>query len=134
MSNVNLMNVESMNEVGISNVVSTTIILKVVDNSRVKPLGVLEQILTLIAKIEYKIDYITIKTMDSVQSYPSLLGRTWLLDAHAKEDWGKDTLTIGSGLKKIILPLFPTQYHVKPKNRKLSSSLMMLMKQRKKPP
>jgi hypothetical protein len=41
-SNVNLMNVEMMNELEISNVVSTTIILKMADSSQVKPLGVLE--------------------------------------------------------------------------------------------
>jgi hypothetical protein len=83
------MNVETMNELGISNVVSTTIILKMADSSQVKPLGVLEQIPTLVANIEYKIDYVVFKTMDGVQSYPGLLGRTWLLDAHAKKKLGK---------------------------------------------
>ena len=34
-----------------------------------------------------------------------------MLDAHAKEDWEKGTLTIGKGPKKTILPLFPIQYH-----------------------
>ena len=110
-SSVNLMNIDTMSELGITNVVSTTIILKMADSSRVKPLGVLEQIPTLIANIEYKVDYVVFKTMDGIPSYPGLLGRTWLLDAHAKEDWGKGTLTIGKGLEKVVLPLFPTQYH-----------------------
>ena len=105
------MNVETINELGLSNVVSTTIILKMVDSSRVELIGVLEQIPTLVVNIEYKINYLMFKTMDGVQSYLGFLGRTWLLDTHAKKEWGKGTLTIGSGLKKIILPLFPIEYH-----------------------
>ena len=33
-----------------------------------------------------------------------------LILAHAKEDWGKGTLTLGRGSGKTILPLFPTRY------------------------
>ena len=49
--------------------------------------------------------------MDGIPFYPSLPRRTWLLDAHAKEDWGKGILIIGKKFEKVTLPLFPTQYH-----------------------
>lgn len=54
--------------------------------------------------------------MDWIPSFTYLLGRMWLLDAHAKEDWGKGTLTIGRGSKKVTLPWFPTQYHGETRN------------------
>lgn len=38
--------------------------------------------------------------MDGIPSYPGFLGCTWLLDAHAKEDRGKGTLTIGKHYSK----------------------------------
>ena len=49
--------------------------------------------------------------MDWIPSYTYILGHMWLIYAYAKEDWGKGTLTIGRGSKKVTLPLFPTQYH-----------------------
>lgn len=60
------MNVEIMNDLGITSVVSTSIILKMANSSRVKPLRVLEQVPTLIANIEYEIDYVVFKTMDNM--------------------------------------------------------------------
>ena len=47
-SSVNLLNVETMNKLRITNVVLTTIILKMANSSRGKPLDVLEQVPTLI--------------------------------------------------------------------------------------
>ena len=70
------MNVDTMNELGISNVESTTMILKMADSSQIKPLGVLEQIPTLIINIEYKVDYVVFRSMDDVPSYPGVLGQT----------------------------------------------------------
>jgi len=109
-SSVNLMNFETMEELRLTTMTSTPIILRMVDQSRVKPLGMLNQITTTIGGIDYKIDYIVFKLTESISSYPILLGRPWLYLAKAKDDWGKGTLTIGKGQKKIILPLFPTKY------------------------
>jgi hypothetical protein len=39
------------------------------------------------------------------------LGRPWLYLARAKDDWGKGTLTIGKGINKIVLSMYPTKYH-----------------------
>jgi len=58
------------------------------DQSRVKPLGVLKQVLTIIGGISYKIDYIIFKITDTISSYPILLGRPWLYLAKAKDHWG----------------------------------------------
>lgn len=105
------MNVDTMNELGITNGILTTIILKMTDSSRAKPLGILEQIPTLIANIEYKIDYIVFKTMGRVPSYPGLRGCTWLLDAHGKEDWGKRYTYHRKRIRESSSILFSSQYY-----------------------
>jgi hypothetical protein len=71
----------------------------------------LSQLLTIIGGIDYKIDYVVFKVSESISTYPILLGRPWLYSAKAKDDWGKGTLTIGKGVNKIVLPMYPTKYH-----------------------
>jgi hypothetical protein len=96
-SSVNLMNQETMDEIGLINMISTPIILRMANQSKVKPLGILKQVPTLVGGIEYKIDYIIFKITESISSYLILLDRPWLYLAKAKDDWDKGTLTIGKG-------------------------------------
>jgi hypothetical protein len=64
------------------------------DQSQVNPMGVSLVVHTIIAIIEYKIDYIVFKLLTTF-SYPTLLGKLWLYQTKAKNDWGKGTLTLG---------------------------------------
>jgi hypothetical protein len=109
-SSVNLMNLETMDEIGLTNMISTPIILRMADQSKVKPLGILKQVPTLVGGIEYNIDYIIFKIIKSISSDPILLGRPWLYLAKEKDDWGKGTLTIGKGSQKTSLPMYPPIY------------------------
>jgi len=88
-SSVNLMNFETMEELGFTTMTPTPIILRMADQSRIKPLGMLSQIITTIGGIDYKIDYIVFKLSESISSYLILLGRPWLYSAKARDDWGK---------------------------------------------
>jgi hypothetical protein len=45
-SSVNLMNQDTMDEIGLTNMISTPIILRMADQSKVKPLGILKQVPT----------------------------------------------------------------------------------------
>ena len=107
---VNLMNYKTMEELGLTSMIPTPIILRMANQSRVKSMGMLSQILTTIGGLDYKIDYIVLKLTESISSYPILLGRPWLYLAKAK-DWGKETLIIGKGENQIVLPLYPSNYH-----------------------
>ena len=95
---------------------ATPIILRIADQSRVKPLGILKQILTTIGGIDFQIDYIVFKVTKSISSYSILLGRPWLFNGRVKEDWGKGTISIRKGKQKIVLPMYPTQYHGETQN------------------
>ena len=107
-SSVNLMNADTMQEIGLTTMTTTPIILKMADQSRVKPLGILKQVLTTIGGIDFQINYIVFKITESISPYPILLGRPWLFNGRVKEDWGKDTITVGKGKQKIFLPIYPT--------------------------
>ena len=110
-SSVNLMNVDTMEELGLTHMTSTPIILRMADQSRVVPLGILRGIVTTIGGLNFKINYIIFKVSESISTYPILLGRPWLKSARAKDDWGKGTLTIKAKGKRVVLPMFPVKYH-----------------------
>ena len=77
-SSVNLMSAETMEEIGLTNMTTIPIILRMVDQSRVKPLGIVKRVPTLIGGISFKISYIIFKVFDSLSPYPILLGKPWL--------------------------------------------------------
>ena len=110
-SSVNLMTERTMELLDLTNLVPTTLTLRMADHSRVKPRGVLKNVLTIISGHSFHVDYVVFELPDSSMSYPILLGRPWLFQAKAKNDWGKGTLTIGHGQDKVVLPMYPTQYH-----------------------
>jgi hypothetical protein len=76
--NVNLMSAETMEQLGLTQLKPIALILRMVDQSRVKPIGVLLEAHTIIVGIEYMIDYIVFKLLTSNFSYLILLGRPWL--------------------------------------------------------
>ena len=110
-SSVNLMTAETAETLGLTSISPTALTLRMADHSRVKPVGVVRNILTIIAGHEFNIDYVVFKLPRSASSYPILLGRPWLYNAKAKNDWGKGTLTLGKGGDKIVLQMYPVKYH-----------------------
>jgi hypothetical protein len=89
------MSVESMEKLGLTQLKPISLVLKMVDQSQVNPMGVLLTMHTLIVIIEYNIDYIVFKLLISIFSYPILLGKLWLYQTKARNEWGKGTLTLG---------------------------------------
>lgn len=106
-SSVNLMSIETIKELQLTNMVLISIILKLADHTRTKPLGQLLQVLVQIVGKEYKIDFIIFQTTDVIQPILGILGRPWLIIAKTKEDWGKGTLTLCKGKDKMVIPFFP---------------------------
>ena len=106
------MSAETMEEIGLTTMTTTPIILRMTDQSRVKPLGIVRRVPTLIGGISFKISYIIFKVSNSLSPYPILLGRPWLWKSKVVDDWDKGTISIGKGYKKITLPMYPVQYHI----------------------
>ena len=78
-SSVNLTNVDTMEQLRITTMTTTPIILRMADQSRVKPLGMLFQLLTTIGGIDYKIDYVVFKVFESISLYRILLGKSMVI-------------------------------------------------------
>ena len=64
-----------MEEIGLTTMTTTPIILRMAIQSRVKPLGIVRRVPTLIGGISFKISYVILKFFDSLSSYPILLDR-----------------------------------------------------------
>ncbi|XP_073394981.1 uncharacterized protein [Physcomitrium patens] len=110
-SSVNLMTEDTMEKLGLTRLLPTTLLLCMADHSKVHPMGVLVDVETIIAGIAYKIDYVVFQLKSSALSYPILLDRPWLFHAKARNDWGRGTLTIGKKRNKIVLQMYPVSYH-----------------------
>ena len=54
-SSVNLMNQETMDEIGLTNMIATPKILRMANQSKVKPLGILKQVPTLVGGLNIKL-------------------------------------------------------------------------------
>ena len=109
-SSVNLMIVDTIDEISLKTIATTLIILRMANQSWIKPLDIFRHVLTIIWGLEFKIDFIVFKVTKSISSYTILLGRPWLFDAKVKDDWGRGIITIGKRVNKIILPMYPTKY------------------------
>ena len=110
-SNVNLIIADTMEKLGLTNLLPMKLLLRMVDHSKVLPMGILVNVNTNNAGIVNKIDCVVFQLKSSTLSYPILLGRPWLFDAKARNDWGRGTLTIDKRRNKIVLQMYPVTYH-----------------------
>ena len=87
-SSVDLIIMEIMEELGFSNTILTSIILKMENHTCMKPLGQLSQVLVQIAVENTFLNFIVFQTTDAIQVRFGVFGRLWLIVVKAKEDWG----------------------------------------------
>lgn len=105
------MTTDTMEKLGLSNLLPTGLMLRMADHSKVHRMSVLVNVQTIIAGIVYNIDYVVFQLKSSTLSCPILLERPWLFDAKARNDWGRGTLTIGKRRNKIVLQMYPIPYN-----------------------
>lgn len=68
-SSVNLLSVETMKEIDLTNMSTTLIILRMADQGCVKPLGILNQVPATISSIKQKVSYVIFKVTESILSF-----------------------------------------------------------------
>ena len=83
----------------------TSSILELADHTMVKPAGVLDDIMVLVASQEYPVDFMVIELKDPSKGHPIILGRPWLATANAFIRCRDGEMTISNGLstKRLIL-------------------------------
>ena len=85
-SSVNLMSFETILELDLTKLKDTPIILRMGNQSRVKPLGMLSCVITTIGNIDFEVTYIVFKVIGTKFTYSILLEQPWLKNAQAKDD------------------------------------------------
>ena len=88
-SSVNLMTEPTAFSLGFENFEPADRVLRMADQSRVMPVGVLHDVTTLIGGIPFLMTYVII-CPTSPSTYPVLLGRPWLYGANVKVNWSSN--------------------------------------------
>ena len=94
----------TMEGLQLGNVRPTPITLELAHRSKVKPIGVLDDVIVTLASWEFPIDFMVIQPK-LMEVHPMILGRPWLATVDAYINCRKGEMNISNGLstKKIIL-------------------------------
>ena len=88
----------------------TPSILELADRTTVKPTGVLDDIIVLVASWEYPVDFMVVESKDPSKGHPIILGRPWLATANYFIGCRDGEMTISYGLSTQRLILYhPTK-------------------------
>ena len=82
--------------------------VKMADQRRLQPLGLLKDQEILVARLKYKINFVVLKMHKGNLAYPMLLGRPWFKKAKLRQDWGDNMVILKQGRQKLILPMNST--------------------------
>jgi hypothetical protein len=93
-SGVNLMLEETAFDLGYTAFEATDQVLRMVDQSRVNPVGKLSQVPTRIGGVTYLLNFVIIRVQTG-RPFPMLLGQPWLYSARVLVDWGAKEFVIG---------------------------------------
>ena len=74
--------------------------LKMVDQRRIQPLGILRNHMLTILGLTFPVNFVVLKMDEGDSPYPLLLGRPWFTQAKVKQDWG---------VAKILVATLPKQ-------------------------
>ena len=82
-SAINVMTMETLRKLNIYNIGPTPTILELTNRSKVKPEGVVDDVIFSIDSWEYPIDFIIIQPKSNLGGHPLILWRPWLATADA---------------------------------------------------
>ncbi|KAH7432386.1 hypothetical protein KP509_07G020200 [Ceratopteris richardii] len=95
-SGINLMIHYTMLLLGLKMTKKASFTMTLVYESRVQPLGIVEQVLVLIQKIQFFLSFVVVDVPCMEGGYPLLIGRPWLRHHHALDVWSNDTLLVNA--------------------------------------
>ena len=82
--------------------------VKMANQRRLQPLGLLNDQEISIAGLKYKINFVVLKMHTRNLAYPMLLGRPWFRKAKLRQDWGDNMVILKQGRQKLIFPMNST--------------------------
>ncbi|KAL3685728.1 hypothetical protein R1sor_003750 [Riccia sorocarpa] len=93
-SSVNVITLDTMRALGLTNMLPTATILRMADGRNIRPVGELKSVHTLIGEQTYLVNYI-VMDMSHPAQFPVLLGVPWLIAADVHTSWRIGKLTFG---------------------------------------
>jgi len=105
---INVMTLETMKTLQLTNLQHTTIVLELPDRSKVIPEGILDDIIVSLDSWEYPVDFLVLQPKSNLGGHPIILGRPWLTTADAFIGCRSGNMIISRGTKRKQLTLYPS--------------------------
>ena len=80
---INVMTIETIRKLGLTNLRPTPTILELADRSTIKLEGILDDLVISVDSWEYPIDFLVLQPKSQLGGHPLILGRPWLATADA---------------------------------------------------
>ena len=102
---INVMTKKTMDRLRLSHLRPTPTVLELANRSKIKPEGVLDDVIISLDSWEYPIDLIVFQPKNPVGGHPLILGRPWLAtaDAYIGCRFGDMYISHGDSRKKVTL-------------------------------
>ena len=94
---ISIMTVTTMEGLHLGNLKPTPITFELADRSKVKPIGVLDDIIVTLASWEFLVDFMAIQPK-LMEGHPTILGRPWLATADAYIGCRNGEMIISNGV------------------------------------
>ena len=104
---INVMTLETMKTLQLTNLQHTTIVLELADRSKVIPEGILKDIIVSLDSWEYLADFLVLQPKSILGGHPLILGKPWLATANAFIGCRSGNMIIYRGTKRKKLTLYP---------------------------
>eukprot|EP00253_Pinus_taeda_P017978 PITA_17978 len=75
---INVMTLETMKDLQLNDIRTTSTVLELADRSKVVPEGILEDIIVSLDSWEYPVDFLILQPKTNLGGHPLILGRPWL--------------------------------------------------------
>ena len=98
--------VTTMKGLQLENLKPTPVLLELDDRSKVKPIGVLDDVIVTLASWEFLIDFMVIQPK-LMEGHPMILGRPWLATTDAYINCRSGDMIISNGLNTKKINLHP---------------------------
>eukprot|EP00253_Pinus_taeda_P020244 PITA_20244 len=105
---INVMSLETMKTLQLTNLQHTTIVLELPDGSKVIPEGILEDIIVSLDSWEYPVDFLVLQPKSNLGGHPIILGRPWLATVDAFIGCRSGNMIISQGTERKQLTLYPS--------------------------
>eukprot|EP00253_Pinus_taeda_P017439 PITA_17439 len=105
---INIMTLETTQLLQLKHLIrETPTILELADRSKIKPEGVIEELVISIESWNYPADFVVLQTKTMLGGHPLILGRPWLATTDAFISYRSGSMTISNGQETKQLTLYP---------------------------